>query len=72
MGSGLNDWQPIETAPKDGTRVLLWCTVNRGVYAGFYTTGARRRRGFWEDGEYKLAPSHWQPSPPPPEGAECD
>ena len=59
------EWQPIETAPKDGTRVLL----------------ARRdwlesmALGFWSDdlGEWKsvigasfLGATHWAPLPEPP------
>lgn len=26
-------WQPIDTAPKDGTRVLLWCVHAHAAYA---------------------------------------
>ncbi len=46
-----NDWQPIETAPKDGTEVLLISVDSSGpnVDMGYwddYTT-----RHLWEDGD---------------------
>jgi hypothetical protein len=73
----LNEWQPIETAPKDGTVILLWSR-----YASHPTTAA------WEgdrwvcqaDGHSAIesqsdfgttyrefdVPSHWRPLPAPP------
>jgi hypothetical protein len=55
------NWQPIETAPKDGTDVLLWC--------GWAITGLYHD-GQWRT-EDKRAPiymaTHWIPLPEPPE-----
>ena len=35
-----NGWQPIETVPKDGTSVLLYCPFGTGTYLGWWS-GAR-------------------------------
>lgn len=37
------EWQPIETAPKDGTRVLL----------GFERNRSNIEIGWWEDSEHR-------------------
>lgn len=59
-------WQPIESAPKDGTRVLL--SKLGAMHTAFY------RNGGWECGNlhYFNSPTHWMPLPAPPvqEGAE--
>ena len=59
-------WQPIESAPKDGTRVLLWCPAERFIiFLGNY----RESSGGWtENGSYVLEPTHFMPLPEPPEG----
>ena len=67
-------WQPIETAPRDGTIVLYWS--NRGFAVG-NSPGACVRgnweqiRGSWFGSGDKLAmlATHWMPLPPPPEAA---
>ena len=66
-------WQPIETAPKDGTQVL----VGRFVKECPYGKNGRVRADFWDakrrgwtvwdrfNAQY-WPPTHWQPLPPPP------
>lgn len=56
-------WQPIETAPKDGRRLLLWwpewCDEPiKGWWAD----------GYWQciDAVVEEGPTHWMPLPPPP------
>jgi hypothetical protein len=69
-GNGMSNWQPIETAPKDGTRVVLYLPEFAEEY----------RIAFWARswGEWQTIPglyscrsaSHWMPLPPPPATAK--
>lgn len=61
------NWQPIETAPRDGYPVMLTCRTPYKPFFGFYDSVD----GAWfESGTYKCrAPTHWMPLPEPPEGA---
>lgn len=69
-------WRPIETAPKDGTVVLLLCKyewasdVHRnGICVGFF--GPANRWDMAITGNYlqslEIDPTHWMPLPTPPE-----
>lgn len=63
------EWQPIETAPKDGTAVL--CFWTRSVYVdGRAYAIAQCHSGTWvsvDDDEVEYwEPTHWMPLPPPP------
>lgn len=62
-------WQPIETAPKDGTWVL---TIGKNG-AGFWTIPQTVRwTGLWESPVHDARveayhqPTHWMPLPPAP------
>lgn len=70
----MSDWQPIETAPKDGTLVLFACPkrVGYSIFVGFMLEGdgfivrgdTNRFRSF--PGEWQYSATHWMPLPPPP------
>jgi hypothetical protein len=57
------EWQPIETAPKDKTKILLVCPTRDGSQLVWISTGNRFRRG--RRGELGIA-THWMPLPVPP------
>lgn len=61
-------WQPIETAPKDGTDVLL-ASVSRVTAEMVFTVGHYHYRSAkWFDrmDAYSIdTPTHWQPLVPP-------
>ena len=71
------NWQPIETAPKDGTQILL-CQENWGPWVGWWGTHDGGRDDWWfldpsVDSRDKLncwlltsGPTHWMPLPEPP------
>lgn len=77
-GGPMTDWQPIETAPKDGTKILgtsvngaddehpqiiTWLSRHDGYDLGWYVA--------WDHtpcdkyGKHDL-PTHWMPLPDPP------
>ncbi len=61
------EWHPIETAPKDGTKVLL--SNSEDVFSGCWVESTLR--GFeWWSGEQggTVKPTHWMPLPEPPKG----
>ncbi len=63
----MSEWQPIETAPKDGTKILVWWRVSKvyGLVAwGEYNDGS----GEWQDEAGDVSGmTHWMPLPKAPE-----
>lgn len=57
------EWQPIETAPRDGTTILV---VNAKI--GLYSV-EEWRQGAWRNDEgLTVRGTHWIPLPTPPRG----
>ena len=74
------EWQPIETAPRDGTEVLIY---DHGIYLarwseqaelGHFETGPAWQIWPSEDDEFyavaTTTATHWMPLPPSPKGEE--
>lgn len=60
-------WRPIGTAPKDGTRVLLWPVWSDGLPdAGWWEVRPRSSGWVHVYGRVLEKPTHWQPLPEPP------
>lgn len=54
------DWQPIETAPKDGTRIIVRLNEEWEVAAGEYHDGV-----WLDDFGMDMNPMNWIPMPAP-------
>jgi hypothetical protein len=80
------EWQPIETAPKDGTEVLLFYPRYRqGIFIGHFDVSVHMSHGKetyrsekWWNGGYggmfgkEPEPTHWMPLPSPPRDTRSD
>ena len=65
----MNEWKPIETAPKDGTRILL--ATNDYVFEGYWHQYSPHCDGWWKVSDIEnlgntIYPTHWMPLPEPP------
>lgn len=59
-------WQPIETAPKDGRQMILLLTPSRWPQVAWSNT-------WWTAGfSVECKPTHWMPLPPAPHQGEKD
>jgi hypothetical protein len=74
-GRAVMKWQPIETAPKDGTIVLLYCPVNDGSLIDHFSAGqfesfAPYQKEMGKEGSWhhylEAEPTHWMPLPDAP------
>lgn len=69
-------WLPIETAPKDGTKILVWTGMGHSVAVWEVQKYHRKPIPYWRtqnlgmrvtmDRAYQ--PTHWMPLPDPPDG----
>ena len=61
------DWQLIETAPRDGTAVLVYLYGGQ-IDIATWTIAHRQSKPMWIDYFYKdcCVPTHWMPLPEGP------
>lgn len=68
----MSEWRPIDTAPKDGSHVMLGDAPEQYVCEGYYEEDGDRgwymANTHWTDAyDGRVYPTHWQPLPSPPE-----
>ena len=72
----MTEWQPIESAPKDGTYVDLWLTYHSKKLDGYCVPDTYFKDGWWHydfcDEDYELDSTdctitHWKPVTKPPQ-----
>jgi len=67
------EWRTMETAPKDGTNILLWwpeqfhCPLT-GHWADKWNPWIGWKVTGWSHGKFITSPTHWRPLPSPPTG----
>ena len=59
-------WQPIETAPKDGSDVLLAGKRREDIASGYWLQSAYAGNGAWIWPFVHKDPTHWMPLPKAP------
>jgi hypothetical protein len=67
------EWMPIESAPRDGRRILGWNKIDGMSVFEPYQYGANGRFDGWRAAFDSFAiadfPTHWMPLPEPPKEA---
>lgn len=63
----MNGWQPMDTAPRDGTYILLWSPEDACAISGYYHPGEDESDDLWLAGNIIVNPTNWMPLPEPPQ-----
>ena len=66
----LSAWLPIESAPKDGTKILAFVRGKGWDVMRYHIPANPDARQFWI-GSYLIQPTHWMPLPSAPVGSEA-
>jgi hypothetical protein len=71
MKTNPTEWQPIDTAPKDGTKILGYCDYEKEcsvIQWCEYIKYNGTKLSYWEkvDPESETTVTHWMPLPKPP------
>lgn len=74
----MSEWQPIDTSPKDGTRILAWCVHDNAKWAReqdrsdwqgpVVASWIEHNGGGWMWHGLAGRFTHWMPLPEPPKG----
>lgn len=73
----MSEWQPIETAPKDGRMLLLWIGDEKPIVGHWHQDDRHPQMTGWDPAEYghegcgccadhMPVPTLWMPLPEPP------
>ena len=63
-------WRPIETAPRDGTRILVWTSAGAEIVSANDAHDPGAAVWDWLAVDcVRVVATHWQPLPTPPEDA---
>ena len=68
-GEVMTEWQPIETAPKDGREVLTYGVDDEGneyFWVSAWWPFPNQKEGEWTSWHDSNWASHWMPLPEPP------
>ena len=57
------EWQAIETAPKDGTNILVVCSDYPEMTVAYYINSKNKLKRGWFSGYVPLNPTQWIPLP---------
>lgn len=61
----MTQWQPIETAPRDGEWLLVFDPIE-GVTLAIFAPSEGIFRSPYVEVDFELKPTHWMPLPSPP------
>lgn len=66
----MSEWQPIETAPRDGTCIIVYRPKHDGDYIPKVGVDWWMTKDLlvptWAESRKDCPPTHWQPLPHPP------
>ncbi len=75
-GTTQSGWRPIETAPRDGSKMLLFFPgpypdeLEDGVVTGRFLAPGWWLSAIWASSMAHKRPTHWMPLPEPPAGED--